>query len=309
MTFSHRLHWFHRFDFWWVYRVVVSRRFRRLRRFDYGIGLGWTGLEGFWGLLYCKKTLSYLASQKLSSRLKFSRHKCKSGVVTAEITFTLWTNFLGSEDSWRLSLTDYTYFTDLIFDNQNRRFTQITQIWFMIVLKCRHESYVPQKLSPGLKFSKHKCKSGVVTAEITFTLWTNSFGSEDSWRLSLTDYTYFTDLIFDNQNRRFTQISQIWFMIVLKCRHESYVPQKLSPRLKFSRHKWLLTYIEGRKRRGRRFSGKYPSHYLDLKTSRPLDLKTSRPLDLKTSRPLDLKTSHYLAKYILTISLSLFFSL
>ena len=40
-------------------------------------------------------------------------------------------------------------------------------------------------------------KSGVVTAEITFTLCTNSFGSEDSWRLSLTDYTNYTDFIFD----------------------------------------------------------------------------------------------------------------
>jgi len=75
-------------------------------------------------------------------------------------------------------------------------------------------------------------KSGVVTAEIIFTLWTNLFGSEDSWRLSLTDYT---DMIFDYQYIFFTQITQIRFLIGLQCRHESYAPQKLSLRGKLSR--------------------------------------------------------------------------
>jgi len=33
------------------------------------------------------------------------------------------------------------------------------------------------------------------------------------------------------------------FIYNFLCRHESYVPQKLSYRWKFSRHKWLLTYL------------------------------------------------------------------
>ena len=40
-------------------------------------------------------------------------------------------------------------------------------------------------------------KSGVVTAELTFKLYTNSFGSEDSWRITLTDYIDNTDFILD----------------------------------------------------------------------------------------------------------------
>ena len=108
----------------------------------------------------------------------------------------------------------------------------------------------------------------------------------------LSQITLITQILFliGLQGRCFTQISQItqiWFMIVLKCRYESYVPQKLSPRLKFSRHKWLQVYIEDRKRQGHRFSGKYPSH--------PLDLSTPWPLALKTSRPQDPLTSHHLA--------------
>ena len=84
------------------------------------------------------------------------------------------------------------------------------------------------------------------------------------------------------QGHHFTQISQIsqiWFMIVLSAvmSHmclKSYLPdensqgtndswltlrtmpQKLYLRGEFSRHKWLLTYIEDRKRQGCRFSGK-----------------------------------------------------
>ena len=107
----------------------------------------------------------------------------------------------------------------------------------------------------------------------------------------LSQITLITQILFliGLQGRCFTQISQItqiWFMIVLKCRYESYVPQKLSPRWKFSRHKWLQVYIEDRKRQGHRFSGKYPSHPLDLKTSRPQDLSTSRPLDFSPPRHL-----------------------
>ena len=72
-------------------------------------------------------------------------------------------------------------------------------------------------------------KSGVVTAEIIFTLWTNLFGSEDSWRLSLTDYTDYTDLIFLITSTFFShRLHRFDFWLVYSAvmshmRHKSYL--------------------------------------------------------------------------------------
>ena len=90
-----------------------------------------------------------------------------------------------------------------------------------ITLECRQERrFISRKQSywnkeggiPFLRFFPEKrCprrfmvdgdinlpeKSGVVTAELTFKLCTNSFGSEDSWRITLTDYIDNTDFILD----------------------------------------------------------------------------------------------------------------
>ena len=72
-------------------------------------------------------------------------------------------------------------------------------------------------------------KSGVVTAKITFNLFTNLFGSEDSWRLSLTDYTDYTDLIFLITSTFFShRLHRFDFLLVSSAvmshmRHKSYL--------------------------------------------------------------------------------------
>ena len=133
------------------------------------------------------------------------------------------------------------------------------------------------------------CKSGVVTAEITFKRPTNSFGSEDSWRLVSRRFRRFRRFylwllsswvicapkviwqwgLVTTCFTQISQISQILFMIAVVMSH-------MCPKSYFT---------------GDNSQGTNDSWLLDLLTSRPLDFLTSWPLDLLTSWPLDLSTS------------------
>ena len=90
-------------------------------------------------------------------------------------------------------------------------------------------------------------KSGVVTAEMIFTLWTNSFGSENSWRLSLTDYTDYTDLIFLITSTFFShRLHRFDFWLVYSAvmshmRHKSYLSGES---YQGANDSWLLDYTD-----------------------------------------------------------------